>query len=81
MFKKDSQGRLVYLPILAKKFAIAPRSGMTQSGYGNNLPSSTMVQTESGGVWRRVYFACFSNAGSAYVRVKGERVFIVNEGV
>jgi hypothetical protein len=37
----------------------------TASGYGPRTPSPYMIKWE--GRWRRVYVACFSNAGTAYV--------------
>lgn len=56
-----------------------PWSGRTASGYGRNLPTSRLVQTETAGPWRRVYCVCMSNAGTCYVRIKGQRVIV--EGV
>jgi hypothetical protein len=37
----------------------------TASGYGRRLATRHMVQWN--GKWRRVYVACFSNAGTAYI--------------
>lgn len=37
----------------------------TASGYGARLPSLYMVRYL--GRWRRVYVACYSNAGTAYI--------------
>ena len=37
----------------------------TASGYGPRIPSDLMVKWE--GRWRRVYIACYGNAGSAYI--------------
>lgn len=52
-------------------------------GYGNKIPTSYRVLYRSGcrgGVeyahWRRVYVICYSNVGSAYILVKGERFFL-----
>ncbi len=46
-----------------------PRSGQTQSGYGPKLPTPYMVKWD--GKWRRVYVACYGNAGSAYIGAPG----------
>lgn len=55
----------------------APRSGMTQTGYGKKLPTPYMVQWE--GKWRRVYCACFSNNGTMYIRgPRGESDIVVS---
>jgi hypothetical protein len=48
----------------------------TASGYGSKLQTSYMVQLDSRPVWRRVYCICYSNSGSVYVRVNGERLFV-----
>lgn len=37
----------------------------TATGYGARIPSRYMVKYN--GRWRRVYVACFSNSGSAYI--------------
>lgn len=42
-----------------------PRSGRTASGYGPRLPTPYQVKWE--GRWRRVYVACYGNAGTAYI--------------
>lgn len=47
----------------------------TASGYGRKLTSSKVVQLSDGRV-RRVYITCFSNAGSAWVTVNGERFYL-----
>jgi hypothetical protein len=46
----------------------------TASGYGGKLTTTRMV--EYLGRWRRVYVMQWSNAGTAYVLVKGERVIV-----
>jgi hypothetical protein len=51
-----------------------PTYGRTVSGYGRKIPSRYMVRYL--GVWRRVYFMQYANAGSAYVIVKGREVFL-----
>lgn len=56
------------------------------SGYGNKIPTSYRILYRSGvrgGVeyahWRRVYVICYSNAGSPYILVKGQRMFLDSE--
>lgn len=47
----------------------------SRSGYGNKIPSTWMLKLD-GKRWHRVYIICFSNAGSAYILVKDERLFL-----
>lgn len=42
-----------------------PLSGRTVTGYGARIPTQYMVRWE--GRWRRVYAACYGNAGTAYI--------------
>jgi hypothetical protein len=42
----------------------------TASGYGSKLATQYMVQWS--GRWRRVYVACYSNAGTAYIGKPGD---------
>jgi hypothetical protein len=51
-----------------------PRHGQTVSGYGGAIPTRYLIRYL--GVWRRVRMMQYGNAGSAYVMVKGEPVFI-----
>ena len=60
--------------IVASKLTEVPRSGRTVSGYGKRLATHRMVKLDRGngkGRWYRVYAACFGNASSCYVEVKG----------
>jgi len=41
------------------------------SGYGAKIPTSYLVKV--GRRWRRVYCACFSNSGTAWINIKGRR--------
>jgi hypothetical protein len=41
----------------------------TATGYGARIPSAYTVKWE--GRWRRVYVACFGNAGTAYLGKPG----------
>ena len=58
-----------------------PRRGMLQlapgqgaDGYGSKI--STDFIAIIGGIQHRVYYCCFSNAGSHYVLVKGETFYL-----
>ena len=46
----------------------------TASGYGKKIPTEYMVRI--GPRWHRVYCIIFSNAGSVYIILKGNREFI-----
>lgn len=48
----------------------------TATGYGGKLTSRRMIRLERGTRWRRVYVACFSNSGTAYVLIKGIRYIV-----
>lgn len=50
----------------------------TASGYGSRLVSPRCILIDGEKRPRRVYVICYSNAGTAYVRIKGEQ-FTVNE--
>lgn len=50
----------------------------TASGYGSKIP--TRWKVKFGGVWRRVYCRIYSNVGTCYVLINGERVIII-EGI
>jgi len=50
-------------------------------GYGNKIPTSYRVLYDNGRTtnarhWHRVYVICYSNSGSAYILVRGQRMFI-----
>lgn len=59
----------------------APRYGMTADGYTkrSGAPTSYMIQIDGESRWRRVMIWQFSNAGTIFVRVKGEPLVISNE--
>lgn len=76
-FKRDAFGELIYLTPFATIDKPAPQSGKNVSGYGSKIPCSKMIQTEQNGIFRRVYCRIFSNIGTCYIVVKGER-YIVN---
>jgi hypothetical protein len=50
----------------------------TASGYGGRLRSTKMLRINGEKVWRRVYVMCYSNSGTAYVNVKGEKWIVRN---
>ena len=73
LFAKNADGTLKRLSVVTKPAADTPRNPYA-SGYGAKIPSGTLALI--GSKWQRVYVAQFSNAGSAWVQVKGERVLI-----
>jgi hypothetical protein len=54
---------------------VRPRRGQTASGYGRRMPSDLMVFYRQR--WRRVYVACFGNAGTAYIEDKDGNWIVV----
>ncbi len=61
--------------VTAVKETCIPASGVTRTGYGPKLATSSMLQLD-GKRWYRVYVMCWSNSGTAYVRIKGEQHLI-----
>jgi hypothetical protein len=59
------------------KIVDAPRSGMTQSGYGKAIPTQYMVYFF--GKWRRVYCCIFSNIGTLYIKTSKDQFITVQE--
>ena len=47
----------------------------TATGYGDKIPSRTVIQCADRR-WRRVYIAIFSNAGSAYLLINCQRIYL-----
>lgn len=64
----------------AKRVDIDPRRYMTAGGYTKQAgaPTSVMIRLEGEKRWRRVMVWQFSNAGTAFVRIKGD-AFIVRD--
>ena len=50
-----------------------PRSN-SRTGYGSKIPTNTVAFIDA--KWRRVYCRIYSNIGTCYVLIKGERVII-----
>jgi hypothetical protein len=46
----------------------------TTSGYGNKLTTTRKLFYNNR--WYRIYAICYSNCGSCYILVKGERMFL-----
>jgi len=44
----------------------------TASGYGGKLATTKMLRYN--GRWHRIYCMCYSNSGTCYIIVKGERL-------
>lgn len=55
-----------------------PRWGMTVYGYTkrSGAPTSWLVRLKGENRWRRLMIYQFSNAGSVFLRVKGEVLFV-----
>lgn len=60
-------------PIAEVRETVPPRYGMTRDGYTvrSGAPTGFMVRLEGEKRWRRVMAWHFSNAGTAFVRIKG----------
>lgn len=56
-----------------------PNYGGTVSGYGGKLPTSKMIRL--GKRWYRVYVACYSNCGSAYIIQNGLRCLLSDTAI
>lgn len=64
---------VVYLQaaeIRGTKITVPPRF-YSASGYGRKIPTGRMIQTTDK-KWRRMYVCQISNAGTAYVLLKGD---------
>lgn len=48
----------------------------TASGYGAKIPTSRKVHVK--GRWRRVYYTCYSNAGTCWIVVDGHKVLVAS---
>lgn len=60
--------------VIATRQTTTPHN-RSRSGYGSKLPTSWQLQLKDKR-WRRVYVILWSNSGSAYILVKGERLFL-----
>lgn len=58
----------------AVRITEAPKSGVTQTGYGSKLP--TPYEVKWNGRWYRVYGICYGNSGSFYIKSRGKRIFV-----
>ncbi len=65
-------------PIVKSKQTDTPRYGMTVAGYTklSGAPTSRMILLEGESRWRRLMCWQFSNAGTCFVRVKGEALIV-----
>lgn len=66
--------RYLETPIAEKRQTpTTPCYGMTAEGYTGKrgAPTSWMIRLEGERIWRRVMVWQFSNAGTAFVRIKG----------
>lgn len=48
--------------------------GYASCGYGEKIPSATMVLLC--GIWRRVYYTCYSNVATCWINFQGKRVIV-----
>ena len=48
----------------------------TATGYGMKIPTTRMVRIPGDNRWRRVYCTIFSNIGTCWISVKGDRVIV-----
>lgn len=65
-------------PIERAKRTERPSWGMTLDGYTKRggAPTSILVQLQGEKIWRRLMVIQFSNAGSCFLRIGGERFFV-----
>lgn len=50
--------------------------GQSPSGYGRKIATDHMIKLPNDHRLRRVYCVCYSNAGSLYILVKGEALYL-----
>lgn len=48
----------------------------TVSGYGSKTPSRYKVKLDGEKILRRVYVRCYSNVGTSYIIIKGEKYIV-----
>jgi hypothetical protein len=48
----------------------------TRTGYGRKIPTSKMVRLDGCHRWRRVYCTIYSNIGTCWIVVDGEKVVV-----
>jgi len=68
-------------PIAEIRRTITPRWGMTSLGYTvrGGAPAQFKVRLQGETRWRRLMIVQFSNAGSCFVRVANERLWVHGE--
>lgn len=72
-----NESKVVYLDssrVTAAKRTDLPRNPY-RGGYGPKIPAGWLLQID-GKRWHRVYVMQWSNAGTAYVIVRGERLLL-----
>lgn len=60
-----------------KPFKGHPNSGRDQMGYGKKIPTDWIVGVNNR--WYRIYVACYSNVGTAYIKTKEHPFVIVRD--
>ena len=66
---------LLFGSLEATKKTPTPRSPY-RTCYGRKIPTQHMIRLKGERHWRRVYVACFGNAGTAYVSVGNDWIVI-----
>jgi hypothetical protein len=61
-----------------RPFSGNPCAGRDRLGYGRKIPTDYVIRL--GPRWHRVYVCCFSNAGTAYIKVKDHPFLVVLNG-
>ena len=52
----------------------APMYGRNADGYGSKIPTRHWLKVDNR--WRRVYCTIFSNVGTCWINVKGEKLIV-----
>ena len=61
-------------PNVEHKETELPWYGQTATGYGSKIPTSHLVIWANR--WLRVYVTCYSNSGTAWITVKGQKIIV-----
>jgi hypothetical protein len=67
-------------PIVGMKITETPHYGMTADGYTkrSGAPTSRLIRLEGEKRWRRLMCWQFSNAGTCFIRIKGETLIVAD---
>ena len=69
--------------IVENKRTETPRYGMAADGYTvrSGAPTSMIIRLEGEKIWRRLMVWQFSNAGTCFVRIKGECLIVPDHAI